>query len=160
MWLPSPEECKAFHPDWAISTALQVELCDLLASRRPASILELGSGLSTLIFRQYATETAAEFVSLEQADTGLLTGFYPTYAAPQKPFDMILLDGPRGTAQRVGRAASRFLRPRAGKLIVIDDTHRPPIAAFAAQLARDLGYSLRSVADTNFRRSSLILERV
>jgi predicted O-methyltransferase YrrM len=50
---------------WSISEALAVELTRYLECRRPPRILEIGSGLSTLVLGAYAVRHDAEVVTLE-----------------------------------------------------------------------------------------------
>jgi predicted O-methyltransferase YrrM len=52
---------------WSISEALAVELTSYLECRRPRRILEIGSGLSTVVLGAYAVRHGAEVVTLEHA---------------------------------------------------------------------------------------------
>ncbi|MBC8075789.1 MAG: glycosyltransferase, partial [Chloroflexales bacterium] len=108
---------------WAISQPLALALLQALKQRAPKRILELGSGISSVVLAHYAAEHGAELVSLEHdkqfyeqtrrllADTGLshavqlvlapLTTLevgdqrYAWYDAPLSgSFDFIFVDGP------------------------------------------------------------------
>jgi glycosyltransferase involved in cell wall biosynthesis len=50
---------------WTIGKALAIELAEHLERTRPARVLELGSGISTLVLAQYAARHGASLVSLE-----------------------------------------------------------------------------------------------
>src|SRR5215218_2302154 len=52
---------------WSISDALAVELTRYLEWRRPARILEIGSGLSTVVLGAYAVRHGAAVTTLEHA---------------------------------------------------------------------------------------------
>ena len=52
---------------WSISDALAVELTRYLERRRPARILEVGSGLSTVVLGAYAVRHGASVTTLEHA---------------------------------------------------------------------------------------------
>jgi precorrin-6B methylase 2 len=52
---------------WSISDALAVELARYLEQRRPRRILEVGSGLSTVVLGAYAVRHGASVVTLEHA---------------------------------------------------------------------------------------------
>ena len=52
---------------WSISDRLAVELTQYLERRRPARILEIGSGLSTVVLGAYAVRHGAAVTSLEHA---------------------------------------------------------------------------------------------
>jgi Methyltransferase domain len=52
---------------WSISDALAVELAHYLERRRPRRILEIGSGLSTVVLGAYAVRHGASVVTLEHA---------------------------------------------------------------------------------------------
>lgn len=52
---------------WSISDALAVELTRYLELRKPERILEIGSGLSTVVLGAYAVRHGASVVTLEHA---------------------------------------------------------------------------------------------
>jgi glycosyltransferase involved in cell wall biosynthesis/predicted O-methyltransferase YrrM len=108
---------------WTISKAVAIELAEHLERTRPKRVLELGSGISTLMLAQYAARHGATVVSLEhgrsfhertarmlsqfglrdQVDlvlaplqsTRLEIGTYPWYHARlHGQFDFVFVDGP------------------------------------------------------------------
>lgn len=58
---------RAPRTSWSISEALAVELTRYLEIHRPRRILEIGSGLSTVVLGAYALRHGAEVVTLEHA---------------------------------------------------------------------------------------------
>lgn len=56
---------------WAIAPAVAAELDGRINKLKPKSIIEFGSGTSTLIFARYAKETGARVVSLEAEESYL-----------------------------------------------------------------------------------------
>lgn len=185
-WLPTKTELGAFAADWAISCELQAALVELLERRQPKTILELGAGVSTLIFQRYCRDTKARLVSLEQsqavadhvlrllAAANLSTrevsavglgpsGFYPETANAPKS-DLVLIDGPRGTSGRSCAAAMDFYGKviTAETCVVVDDTNRRQLADVAECIQRDrlaANTIRRTINDQTFRnRGSLILE--
>ena len=120
---------------WSIDRAVAVELAARLARRRPAHILEAGSGASTLLLAAHAAATGARAVALEhdpryaarttellrraglQDDVELVSAplqplpcpdgrSHPWYGVtPPGPVDFLLIDGP---PTRHGRQAALF----------------------------------------------------
>lgn len=121
--------------EWAISRSLAHKLSAYLERKKPRRILETGSGVSTVLFADYARRYQAVVISLEHdphyyARTQAMLRqtelqdhvdlrlaplrplacpdgmSYPWYdAALQGPFDFVLLDGP---PERLGRQAALF----------------------------------------------------
>lgn len=65
------EVLAAFHSGGGLAPRMQayklVSLNRLLQSRKPASILELGSGSSTVVCARYASQNNANFVTIEES---------------------------------------------------------------------------------------------
>jgi glycosyltransferase involved in cell wall biosynthesis len=147
---------------WALDPYAAQELAAHLDRTRPPSVVESGSGASTILLAEYAQRTGAHVVSLEhhrtfgavteqqlrlhglasyvdlrQSDLVDLTtpaGIASWYAARMPDqVDFALIDGPPG---HVGRAAAMFaLEPclRGDWRVWLDDAHRDgEIAAVAA----------------------------
>ncbi len=140
--------------DWCLSSATMEVLLARLKERRPQSILELGSGYSTLELAQYVREHGGSLVTLEHdkvyyqrtkqrllerdlaanvelvyaplQDLRLADGsFSPMYGnIPQRRYDHVVIDGP---PQRLGRAATFWaLKPFLSEdfEIWLDDANR------------------------------------
>lgn len=132
---------------WAIDPAVAAELDGRLNKLKPKSIIEFGSGSSTLIFARYAKETGARVVSLEAdeaylAKTKALLGDLAEYVelvhAPlvgspavydyklNHVIDFALIDGPpEGTGGR--SAIFPWLEPHLSKTgweVWLDDGER------------------------------------
>jgi glycosyltransferase involved in cell wall biosynthesis len=132
---PSVEDRRFEWNAWTVTPALAGSLADRLQATKPARLLELGSGISTVILAGHAARTGATVVTLEH-DAGyhertsrLLTAFglrdhvdlrlaplrprvcadggtYPFYdSALTGAFDFVLVDGP---PMRDGRQAALF----------------------------------------------------
>lgn len=183
-------ERACFSRDWAISRELETGLIDLLRERKPRTVLELGAGLSTIILLRYATQTGARTIHLDQPGSAYanmlgclrLAGLPldSVRAAPiaadfycdsetrdcNEPFDLVIVDGPRGSRGRSSAAGVQFLARVIGRnsIVVIDDTNRPAEARLAAQVANWFGpdsFNRRDVTDSVYthRRSTLLFPR-
>lgn len=140
---------------WALHKAAAVELAEFLHCRKPRTVVEAGSGLSTVVLADYAATTGAHVVSLEHdevhakqtrsllAERGLdahadvrlaplaeldtPAGALPWYGtALPDGIDFALIDGPPGV---IGRHAALFaLRPHFadGWEAWLDDVNRSP----------------------------------
>ena len=51
--------------DWSITTSQIKEVIDLLNTHKPKSIIELGSGVSSEIFKEYQKESDCNFLSID-----------------------------------------------------------------------------------------------
>ncbi|NNU39592.1 hypothetical protein G9X64_24580 [Rhizobium sophorae] len=69
------EVLAAFHSGGGLAPRMQayklVSLNRLLQSLKPASILELGSGSSTIVCARYASRNNAKFVTIEESKESL-----------------------------------------------------------------------------------------
>ncbi len=125
-------------------------LAELLADLRPRSILEIGSGRSSLILMKYARQSGAIFRGLDgrgqyheffrrvATDAGfdascilaceMHDGWYDLAHATEligpEPYELVIVDGPSDVAMRAVRAARVVLRAASasGTAWVIDDT--------------------------------------
>lgn len=61
------QDAGTLRTSWSISDALAVELTRYLECRKPRRILEIGSGLSTVVLGAYAVRHGASVVTLEHA---------------------------------------------------------------------------------------------
>ena len=142
-----------FDPNWRIATDLQDWLENYLWTVGPDSIVEFGSGASTVMFAKYAKIWAnASVVSYEQSMPYLLTtekelkeqaldkrietfyapvsnGWYDEgvveHTIPDS-IDLALIDGPGPCVGRTREPAMKYLYPRLAPdgLIVLDDGRR------------------------------------
>ncbi len=186
-WTISDDERACFAPDWAFSRELEAALSDLLRDRKPAKVLELGAGLSSVLLLKYAAATGANTIHLEQAGVayGNLLGclrmsnlpiapvrlcdvrneFYDVspFADLQTPFDLVIIDGPRGSRARTCAKAVEFLQRVIGprSAVIVDDTNRAPEAKLAWLIERWFGenhFKHVDVRDKTFtHRSSTLL---
>lgn len=158
------------HSSWSMHPTALVELDALLWRTGPRSIVECGSGLSTVVLARYAMLTGAKVVTLDhdrrfQKDTALLLrqhnldgivdlrlaslhGTPPRYATelPER-IDFALIDGP--PARLGGRAAMlpSLLPHLVGDWTAwLDDYERPEEQAMARDWKAEHKVAMRSTA--------------
>lgn len=184
------QERGQFAADWAISRDLETALIALLEERRPRTVIELGAGLSTILLLRYAEQTGAATIHLDQPGRHhanllsclktaglsphfvracpLVEDFYsPSLTADcDSPFDLVIIDGPRGSRARTSAAGVQFLARVIGRrsIVVADDTNRTPELRLVDQIANWFGsdhFERREVRDSVFtpRRSTLLIPR-
>jgi len=139
-----------FDPNWRIADDLGVFLAEWLVRNEPETIVEFGSGASTVQFAAYAAHTGASVTSYEQnfdylhktrqalAAEALYAsihyapvrnGWYHrdmVIATIPDNIDLALIDGPGPCPGRTREPAMEYLYPRMseGGLIVLDDGRR------------------------------------
>lgn len=148
---------------WALDQATARELAAWLDHARPATILEAGSGASTVLLAEYAARTGATVVSLEHSpvhaarteqllrEWGLAdrvhlrpapivaTDTGPWYAAQIcDPIDFALIDGPPGTIGRNAALPHLYPHLRGDWRVWVDDADRPGEHAAVTDWARRL----------------------
>ncbi len=168
--------------EMAISLEVAV-LCRWLCERtRPGRILDLGSGLSSAVFRRHALESddpvevwsvdsdpgwldrTRDFLAQEDLPTERVVGWDEFRRRTHEPFDLILHD--------LGHTGAGELRPRAlpGVLdwvaprgwIVVDDAHHHGYGREARRILRAQGFeawSTRRFTRDRFNRYALLATR-
>lgn len=141
--------------EMAISVELSRLLYSLCIARRPKTILDMGSGFSSVVFRWFARHQASAAVwsvddnqqwltKTQQVLTGLGLATDKTLRWPSlregEPIhaDIILYDF-SGISERVDNMPllSRFAHP--GSIVVLDDVHKPPIRKAAMEWVNKRG---------------------
>lgn len=173
--MPSVFDIPALWTDWALPKASAHELVAWLDRHRPATVVEAGSGVTTVLLAEHAARTGATVVSLEHQprfaeQTRRLLGEHglrgrvdlrvvplTEVGTPDGParwydtalpdrVDFALLDGPPGA---VGRAGGAYrLAPHLdpdGWTVWLDDADRPAEQEALAAWGRDLGWHSRRV---------------
>jgi predicted O-methyltransferase YrrM len=163
----------------AISLELAVFLYVVCEATGPNTILDLGSGFSSYVFRSYAKSKNEEqtpltfsvdqspewlnqtrrFLQFHECDCHHLWTWDELVRHDNPPFDLVLLDiGDLETRQRTMTRVLDMCRP--GGMLVIDDMHVPGYRrALASELER-LGlsyFSLRTFTRKRLRYSYLVL---
>lgn len=140
---------------WPLDRTFAAELDRELARRRPKTIVEVGSGVSTLVLASYAEQAGARVISLEHEEefakrthrlldaAGLLDHVDihlrpltdptperpgPWYAMDDLPeaIDFVLIDGPPERAGgRAGVLPALWSRLSEGAVMMLDDADRP-----------------------------------
>jgi predicted O-methyltransferase YrrM len=139
---PLPAEIDAVLPDgrdeYEISPDLARLLAGIVLACRPRSVLEFGSGRSSLVIGRDAWALAQGVAAVDARQAlsrvrvmltpgGPFNGYVD--AAPalsaRAPYDLVLIDGPSGPLGRDWTmfAAIRHLTP--GALVIVDDAARP-----------------------------------
>jgi len=166
-------------PYMAISLDLAVLLTVLCEALRPQSILDLGSGFSSVVFRRHAMSRGpgitvwsvddseewlgrtGRFLSRHGLAADNLVGYDLLLRDNNAQFDLVLHD--LGTMDvRARTLAEAIARTRSGGVIVLDDVHKQPYASLAKRaLAREgmTPYSLRRVTEDDISRYSLLAFR-
>lgn len=132
-------ECTAFPGGWSYSPQLMFEALRATEQRgETLEILELGAGQGTEVlanllnileipFRYISYEDNPEYVCKRQDVRGIHWTLFPSKLA-SGPYDLILMDGPRGAA--TGTRLRWFpLLPevvRSGTILVVDDFYANP----------------------------------
>ena len=152
---------------WKADTALLATIADTIERLRPATVVELGAGASTLIaakalqlsgggmltsFDQHADFVAAtelwlaehglsadlRAVGLRPSPRGWPGYWYDTRRAPER-IDLLIVDGPPWTIHPYvrGAAESLFDRIPVGGMVLLDDAARPGERIVARRWRRD-----------------------
>ena len=158
------------HSHWAMHPASLVELDALLWREQPRTIVECGSGLSTVVLANYAVLSGAQVVTLDHDKRFRRTTLdllrrhdlegvvdlrhAPLYGSPPRyhadlpnDIDLALIDGP---PQRHGGRAAMLphLLPRMSErwMAWLDDYERPEEQAIVAEWKREHKIAVRSTA--------------
>jgi hypothetical protein len=150
-----------WNEGWAVGTMTAELILKILNEKKPKTILDVGSGLSTVLFAEWAKENNAKVISLEHqerfynetkelldnygltADLRLVDlikdehGYFYDTELPDE-IDFALIDGPPGS---IGRGATIYaIFPHFSDDFVawLDDSHRDYEAAILAQWKKDL----------------------
>lgn len=154
---------------WALDLRSARDLARYLEEHQPRSILETGSGSSTLLFSQYSDKFGADVLSLEGSPTfqkrtqDLLERFNtgpqvevvhaPLQRTPEGPWykhgispgiDLALIDGPRQNDGGRKAAFSNlipFMKP--GATVLLDDSNRPQETKAISYWSKHFGISLK-----------------
>lgn len=166
--LPSNSEKSQFRPDWALSEAAQHVLAFDLHRHKPKSILELGPGLSTLMFRRYIHFNGGRLWSIDHESAHksndcevykLGTDDWYNIDSPDiSTYEYILIDGPV-KSRSVPRALEFYkLHSTENTIFMIDDTHRIEEQTVVRFLTKVYGHYGVDVIDTHYKdRKTTIL---
>ncbi len=165
--LQLPDDALPHLGSWKADTALLHRIVDVIESDRPACVVELGAGASSLVAgRALALNGGGRLTSFDQhegfvsatkgwlADNGVesdlrhapLTAEVPGwpgrwYALDRVPdrIDLLIIDGPPWTVHPLVRGAAECLFPRLapGATVLLDDAARPGERLVARRWRRD-----------------------
>ncbi len=161
-------------PDMAASLELAVFLYTLCRANRYSRLLDLGSGLSSFVFRLYASETPGvsvfsvdddemwlsktrNFLSQHQVETENVMTLEQLLVQNESGFDCILHDL-NFVDVRIKYVERILPMIKRGGVIIFDDVHKPDyLVALLAKLAHDGGqsFSLKPATRDRYGRFSL-----
>jgi len=156
------------------------ELIDVLVATKPKTVLELGSGLSSVLLGVYAKATGCKVKSLNMpgewhdkllalwpkdlpaidfvvVDVDSATGWYAWTPSAEDVYDLVIVDGPDRWKSRVAPAGLATVKHvlAHGSTLVVDDINdkRPELLSCYADITSYCsGYTSRKVQDTEFKK--------
>lgn len=153
---------------WAVGSKTAHKLIDHLNNTKPKRILDIGSGLTTILFAEWANKNNAEVISLEhqhkyyiqtsnllykynlQVDLRLCPliktkwgAFYKTDLP--KEIDFVLIDGPPGSIGRQGTLYNIFPNLSFNCTVWLDDCDRRQEKKILEQWQRDLKVTVSDI---------------
>lgn len=175
---------KVPHPmpnDYSISLELAEYLRQLVSDMERCRVLELGSGISTVLIAECLKDkTSSHIESLEdnerQAerinkflhDDGLgfpsmvfhskllPDDFYDWLPFVGEQYEVILVDGPSGQHQSRGLASRYFRYLSDGGYVILDDTHRPYEASVVVDWCQNHGLRVEREIVSGDRKSTVM----
>ena len=149
-----------FNGGWSYSQKEMTELFNHIRYTSPYSILEFGSGDSTIKlydhFKKYVNnllfysyESSSNFFTTHEDIKFILYDEQNIHSAhiPKIKFDLILIDGPNGDKRSLWYSKIRD-NVKEGTIILIDDFNH--YACFSEELDKNFEYELLSFSDEPF----------
>jgi len=162
----------------AISLELASVLTALCIIFRPGSILDLGSGFSSVVFREYSRATrrkplilsvddsedwlrhSRQFLALHGLSTENLITWEHFEQDHSQRFDLVLHD--LGSMDVRGETLVRAIAStQPDGILVLDDVHKQSYASYVTQTVNKIGaqcYSLRSITRDSISRYAMLVK--